>query len=116
MYSISIFSKSPTFLIHLNGLYNQQIKSMTVLIELWIAFVSITAVRISNVRNYTITSKFSFKPVSEKFARDIVNDLSSNKAADGEIPLKVLKECDFSFHFFKNCINEAIKTTCFQTL
>ena len=39
----------------------------------------------------------------------IVNDLSSNNAAGGEIPLKILKECDFSFHFCANCINEAIK-------
>ena len=60
-------------------------------------------------RNYKITSKFSFKPVSEEFVKDIVNNLSSNKAAGGEIPLKILKECDFSFYFFTNCINEAIK-------
>ena len=33
-----------------------------------------------------------------------------NKAASGEIPLKVLKECDFSFHFLTNYVNEAIKT------
>ena len=38
-------------------------------------------------RNYKITSKISFKPVSEEFVRDIVNNLSSNKAADGEISL-----------------------------
>ena len=38
-----------------------------------------------------------------------VNDLSSNNAAGGEIALKILKECDFSFHFCANCINEAIK-------
>ena len=60
-------------------------------------------------RNYKITKKFSFKPVSEEFVKDIVNNLSSNKAAGGEIPLKILKECDFSFHFLTNCINEAIK-------
>ena len=73
--------------------------------------------RIKNIkRNYKITSKFAFKPVSEEFAKDIVNDLSSNTAAGGEIPLKILKECDFSFHFLTNCINEAIKTTSFQVL
>ena len=60
-------------------------------------------------RNYKITSKFSFKPVSQEFVKDIVNNLSSNKAAGGEIPVKILKECDFSFHFLTNCINEAIK-------
>ena len=61
-------------------------------------------------RNYKITSKFFFKPVSEEFVQDIVNNLSSNNAAGGEIPLKILKECDFSFHFLTNCINEAIRS------
>ena len=60
-------------------------------------------------RTYKITSKFSFKPVSEEFVKDIVNDLSSDKAGGGEIPMKVLKECDYSFHFLTNCINEVIK-------
>ena len=60
-------------------------------------------------RKYKITSKFSYKPVSEEFVKDIVNDLSSNKAAGGDISLKILKKCDLSFHFFTNCINEAIK-------
>ena len=45
----------------------------------------------------------------EEFVKDIVNDLSSNKAAGEEIPQKILKECDFSFHFLTNCINEAGK-------
>ena len=60
-------------------------------------------------RNHKITRKLSFKPVSEESLKDIVNNLSSNKAAGGEVPLKILKECDFSFHFLRSCINEAIK-------
>ena len=80
---------------------------MTVLIKLQIAFVFITLLRILN---YKIASKFSFKPVSEEFVKYIVNDLSSNKAASEEIPLKILKECDFSF---TNCINETIKSNKF---
>ena len=60
--------------------------------------------------NYKITSKLSCKPV---FEEEIVNDLSSNKAAGGEIPRKILKECDFSFHFLTNYINEAIKNNKF---
>ena len=63
--------------------------------------------------NYKITNKFSFKPVSEEFVKDIVNNLSSNKAAAREIPLKILKEYYFSFHFLTNCINEAIKNNNF---
>ena len=65
---------------------------------------------IKNIKhNYKVTSKFSFKPVSEEFVKDIVNDLSSNKAAGKEIPLKILKEWDFSFHVLTNFINKAIK-------
>ena len=45
----------------------------------------------------------------EEFVKDILNDLSSNKGDGGEIPLKILNECDFSFHFLTICINEAIK-------
>ena len=67
-------------------------------------------------RNYKITSKFFFKSVSEEFVKDIENDLSSNKAAAGEILVKILKEWEFSFHFLTNCINESIKKTSFQTL
>ena len=40
-------------------------------------------------------------------------DLSSNKAAGGEIPLIILKKYYFSFHLLTNCINEAIKSTKF---
>ena len=50
------------------------------------------------ISNYKIKSKFSFKLVSEEFVKDIY-DLSSNKAAGGETSLKILKECNFSFHF-----------------
>ena len=70
--------------------------------------------RIKNIKlNYKITNKFSFKPVLEQFVKDILKDLSSNKAAGGEIPLKILKEFDF-FHFLTNCINEAIKNNKFS--
>ena len=54
-----------------------------------------------------------FKQVSEEFVRDIVNGLSSNKAATGKIQLKILKECNFSSHFITNYINEAIKNNKF---
>ena len=43
----------------------------------------------------------------------IVYYLSSNKGGCGEIPLKILEECGFSFHFLTNCINEAIKNNKF---
>ena len=45
--------------------------------------------------------------------KEIVNDLYSNKAAGGKIPLKILKECDFFFHFLTNCIDDPIKNNKF---
>ena len=45
--------------------------------------------------------------------KDIVKELSSNKAACRDIPLKLLKECDFRFHHLANCVNEAIQNTKF---
>ena len=42
-------------------------------------------------RNYKISNKFSVKPVSEELVKDIVNVLSSNKAAGGERPTENLE-------------------------
>ena len=41
--------------------------------------------------------KFGFKPATEAFVKNIVSDLSKNKAASGDIPLNVLKESTFIF-------------------
>ena len=91
MYSIPIVSQSPTLLIYLNRSTDQICDSVGRIIDSFFFYPSIKNIE----RNYKITSKFSFKPVSEEFVQDIVNDLSWNKAAGGEIPLKILKECDF---------------------
>ena len=56
-----------------------------------------------------MTINFSLKTVLEEFVKDIVNDLSSNEAASGEMALKILEGCEFSFYFLINCINEPIK-------
>ena len=31
------------------------------------------------------------------------------KATGGEIPVSILKECEFNFEFLKNCINKSIE-------
>ena len=49
-------------------------------------------------RNFRIVSKVSFQPVFKEFVKDIVKELSSNKAA----------ECGFPFHHLTNCINKAM--------
>ena len=42
-------------------------------------------------RNFEITIKFTFKPVSSEFVKDIVRDLFSNKAVGGDIPVNFQK-------------------------
>ena len=69
---------------------------MKVLIEIYTAFVSIPVLRISNV-TIKLQAKSPLNQFPKKFLKDIVNDLSLHKAAGGEIPLKILKECDFFF-------------------
>ena len=109
MYSIPVFSQSPTLLIFLInrplGWTDQIYDIVDRIIDSFRFHSSIKNIK----RSYKITSKFSFKTVSEKFVKDIANDLSSNKAAGGEMPLKILNECDFPFNFLTNFINEAIK-------
>ena len=50
-----------------------------------------------------------FKQVSEEFVRDIVNGLSSNKAATGKILLKIIQ----IILNYTNYINEAMKNNKF---
>ena len=40
--------------------------------------------------------------------RLIIKDLKNNKAAGGDIPLKFLKECDFTYEKLTNCINNSL--------
>ena len=55
-------------------------------------------------------SSFSFRPVSVEEVRKIIQDLKTNKAVGGEIPTKILKECEFNFDVLTNCINKSIET------
>ena len=40
--------------------------------------------------------------------RLIIQDLKNNKAAGGDIPLKLLKECDFTYGKLTNCMNNSL--------
>ena len=44
---------------------------------------------------------------------EIIMELKTDKAVRGEIPVKLLKDCDFSFHDLTNCINESIENGTF---
>ena len=52
--------------------------------------------------------KFSFRFVTLEDVRLIINDLKNNEAAGGNIPLKLLKECDFTYEKITNCINNSL--------
>ena len=56
---------------------------------------------------------FNFQAVSVADVKEITMELETHKAVSGEIPVKLLKNCDFSFHALTNCINESIKNGTF---
>ena len=44
---------------------------------------------------YRGIGNFSFRPVSVEEVKKKIRDLKTNKAFGGEIPTKILKECEF---------------------
>ena len=56
---------------------------------------------------------FSFQPFSGDDVKTVIRDLKNNKFAGGEIPIKILKESEFTFGILTNCINKSIETSCF---
>ena len=55
-------------------------------------------------------SSFLFRPVSVEEVKKIIRDLKTNKAVGGEIPTKILRECEFTFDVLTNSINKSIET------
>ena len=69
---------------------------------------------ICNIKTkYRGISSFSFRPVSVEEVKKTIQDLKTNKAVGGEIPTKILKECEFTFDVLTNCINKSIETEYF---
>ena len=56
---------------------------------------------------------FNFQAVSVADVKEIIMELKTDKAVSGKIPVKLLKDCDFSFHALTNCINESIENGTF---
>ena len=48
----------------------------------------------------------AFKPYTKKFFKNIINDLSWNEAAGGDIPLNLIKESTFILPYLAHCVNE----------
>ena len=59
-------------------------------------------------QKFPFKRKFAFKLLTEAFIKNIVNDLSKNKAASGDIPLNVLKESTFIFPNLVRHVNETL--------
>ena len=61
-------------------------------------------------RNCKGISYFSFQPISVDEVIKVVKNLKDGKAVGGDIPTKILKECEFPFDIITACINKAIET------
>ena len=46
---------------------------------------------------FNFQDKFSFKPVPVSYVESIIKNIPNNKAAGGEIPLRILKQCGFTY-------------------
>ena len=56
---------------------------------------------------------FNFQAVPVADVKQIIMELKIDKAVSGDIPVNLLKDCDFSFHALTNCINESIENGTF---
>ena len=57
--------------------------------------------------DFRIPKKFSFQLVSNDDVRKIIKDLKNSKSVKGEIPTKILKECEFTFEILTECVNKS---------
>ena len=57
-------------------------------------------------QKFPMKRKLAFKPFAEEFFKNIVNDLSWNEAAGGDIPLNLIKESIFILPYLAHCVNE----------
>ena len=67
----------------------------------------------TNKQNLNITRKFLFQSVSANAVKQIPKDLNSNKSVGGDIPINILKECDFMFSASADFINKSFETGTF---
>ena len=56
---------------------------------------------------------FNFQAVTVADVKEIIMDLKTDNAVSGEILVKLLKDCDFSFYALTNCINESFQNGTF---
>ena len=61
-------------------------------------------------QNFSSPKKFSFQLVSKDEIKKVIKDLKNSKTVDGEIPTKILKECEFTFEILTQCVNKSFAT------
>ena len=57
---------------------------------------------------YNFQERFTFKPVPVKYVEDIIKNIPNNKAAEGEIPLHIIKQSGFTYQMLTDFINDAL--------
>ena len=55
---------------------------------------------------YNFQEKISFKPVPANYVESIIKNIPNKKAAGGEIPLHILKQCGVTYQMLADCIND----------
>ena len=59
-------------------------------------------------QDFSVKTKFSVKLISMDELRNIIKNIPNDKAVRGDIPINILKQCEFTK--LKDCINNAFET------
>ena len=65
---------------------------------------------------FQLKKMFSFQYVSEAAVKKVVENLPSDKASAGEIPITILIKSKFRFPELTNCINESFTNNKFPSI
>ena len=57
-------------------------------------------------QKFSFKRKFTFKPFTEEFVKNILHHLSWNEEAGGDIPLNHIKKSTFILPYLARCFNE----------
>ena len=89
--------------------YNNETDPINTIVKKYQNHPSISKIK----QNYRHDVNFQFQPVSVSLVKKIIQSLPSNKSSGGEIPLRLLKNCGFTFNQLTECINECLHNNCF---
>ena len=58
-------------------------------------------------QNFEFIKKFLFQLYSKDEVKKIIIGLKNSKSVKGEIPTKILKECEFTFEILTQCLSKS---------